>query len=200
MLEVQPTFKQRLLVLTLGCCLCVMLVCLLKTRLVNPSLTVQVNNLPQAMQDSMPPMGQANSISSLMQALGQNPHDLPKLLALTEALIDAGQLDAAMNFAKRAVAEDAKSWEPLYLLGVILHKQDHHEEACQMLEEALKCKDVPEIRYSLGMLYCYYLNNKAQGLSHLQAALKLPTISLDLKSSITEELKRQSKQEEAPQK
>ena len=100
---------------------------------------------------------------------------------------------AAETFAQRAITLDAGNSKPLYLLGVIMHNQGRNKEAAEALEKVLAIKDEASVRYSLGVLYLYFLENPAKGIEHLTAGLQDPKASDELKAAITQEL------EKAPQ-
>ena len=44
------------------------------------------------------------------------------------------------------------------------------------------------MRYSLGILYAYYLNQPDKSLEHFQKALDNPTAPVDLKKTISDEI------------
>lgn len=83
---------------------------------------------------------------------------------------------------------DVGNSKPLYLLGVIQHNQGRHKEAAEALERVVKIKDEASVRYSLGVLYIYFLEDTKRGAEHLRAGLNDPTASEELKAAIQQEL------------
>ena len=186
------SITDRIILICLILALTVMLGALLKNRLTSPSLTVTLNAREmhfEAKQETIP-QGM-DEISALMQSVAQNPNDLKLILQLAETLMRAEQWEPALNFAKRAQSVDPKAFEPVYMQGIILHRQGRYAEAASKLEEALNIRDDANCRYSLGILYCYFLNAKDIGQRHLIAALEIPDITLELKATIEKELNRQ---------
>ena len=96
--------------------------------------------------------------------------------------------DAAETFAQRAVTMDVSNPKPLYLLGVIQHSQGRHKDAAETLEKVLSIRDEASVRYSLGVLYIYFLNDAKHGVEHLRAGLNDPGASEELKTAIKQEL------------
>ena len=191
-----PHRKERLILYAICASLCVMVFLLLKARLTNPSLTIQASSQEQIFsantQTSSQGMGE---LGSLMQAISQNPKDPKVLKNLVEAFMQAEQWDAAENFARRLLAEDEKSFHARMYLGIILHAQKKDPEAAQFLEDAIIHKDDGAARYSLAVLYCYFLNEKEKGIAHLRAGLKDSTLSPELKKALEDELKKQLPEE-----
>lgn len=191
--ETIPSLKTKLVILSLALSCLVMVLALLKTRLLNPSLTVQLSGQEMHFNASDETVTQdMDEISALMQAVGRKPHDIQIILKLSESLLKKNQLEPAANFAKRAHLENPKAFEPLYLLGIILHRQGQYQEAKSKLVEALSLKDDAACRYSLAILYCYYLRQKDLGIAQLKAALKAPNLKDDLKQTLELELKKQT--------
>ena len=168
-----------------------MLVTSLKERFESPGLTEQRRPGPAAQagrQDD-----DAQQIGKLMRQIAENPNDSTAMIHLVEHLIGAQNWDAAETFAQRAITLDAANSKPLYLLGVIMHNQGRNKEAAEALEKVLAIKDEASVRYSLGVLYLYFLENPAKGVEHLKAGLQDPKASDELKAAIMQEL------EKAPQ-
>lgn len=183
--------KNRLLILLLAALLILMLFVLLKDRLLHPSLTVV--NTPREMHfqaSSETITRDMDEIEALMQKVKANPEDNALCLELCDALMRAERWDAAESFAQRVVQRDSQNFQAHFLLGVILHQQHKDEQASQALEKAVAIRDDASARYSLGILYLYFLKQSDMGIRHLQAALKLPNLSKDLKAAIEEELEK----------
>ncbi|MCR5814904.1 MAG: tetratricopeptide repeat protein [Desulfovibrio sp.] len=183
--------KHRLLILFLAALLVLMLCVMLKKSLLHPSLTVQ--NAPHEMHfqaSSETITRDMDEIGALMQMVKANPNDSSLTLKLCDALMRAERWDAAENFARRVTDLDPHSFQAHFLLGVILHQLNKNQEARDMLEKALTIHDDPAARYSLGILYLYFLQQTDKGLAHLQAALKLPDLTPELKATIEEEIQK----------
>lgn len=184
----RPNVSARMLIILLAAGLTVMLAVSLKARFQNPHLTVP------GRQQSMPAAGgeaeAGQSIGALMRKVSENPQDLNALLHLIEHLVVAQNWEAAETFAQRAVTMDVSNPKPLYLLGIILHNQGRNKEAAEALEKVLAIKDEASVRYSLGVLYLYFLNDPKRGIEQLQAGLKDPDVSADLKATIQQELEK----------
>lgn len=179
------TGSSRALVLLLALAFTVMLAVSLMERFQNPQLTVHV-------QHDQPPTADADGhdIGSLMQQAAQDPGNLNVLLHLVEALIGAQNWQAAETFAQRAVTMDVNNPRPLYLLGIVKHNMGQHKEAAEALEKVLALRDDASVRYSLGVLYIYFLKDVPRGVEHLSAGLHDPKASEELKRGLRDELEK----------
>ena len=185
----------RILIIALAVALAVMLGASLKARFQNPHLTVAARQQQgmgggEAGED-------AQTVGKLMRQVAENPQDLGALIHLIEHLVTAQNWDAAETFAQRAVTMDVSTPKPLYLLGVIQHNQGRHKEAAEALEQVVKIKDEASVRYSLGVLYIYFLEDPKRGAEHLRAGLTDATASEELKAAIKQELEKAPAVEEA---
>lgn len=184
-----PASSRPLLLVLLLVFLC-MLGTGLWQRFAQPELVQQVAHSPaQHTQDDMAAVGR------LMEEVSRNPADMDALLSLINSLMTLENWEAAESFARRGMQLDPKDPRPLHLLGVIQHSTDRNAEAAQSLEAVLKLHDDPSVRYSLGVLYIYYLKDSPRGLAHLRAGLALPNAGESLKRHIQAEL---DKAEAAP--
>lgn len=185
----KPRGIQRLLVIVLALGLTAMLATALVKRLQNPALTEQRPPVPQAtapQQDS----SSEDPVGALMQKVAENPNDMDALLRLAEAFMHAENWQAAETFAQRASVLDLKNPQPLFMLGVILHNLGREADAAQALEKVLTLQDTARARYSLGVLYLYFLDQKDKGLACLEAGLKDPALDAEMKQTIEEELQK----------
>ena len=163
----------------------------------NPSL-VSHNTVGSAAPSASPANGTPSAegmneatqqhIMALMQKLQQNPTDLEALIGLAEHFMGMQEWQKAETFALRAVVAAPNETQPLYMLGIIQHSQNRNAEAAASLEKVVAAKDEPSVRYSLGILYAYYLNQPDKGLEHLQKALANPAAPDDLKNAIADEI------------
>lgn len=185
-----PSFPHRLIMLALLAGLLVMLGTAVWQRIRQPELVQQVAHTPaQHSQEEV------SAVGRLMEQVSRDPTDMGSLLSLVNALVKMENWEAAENFARRAIALDARDPRPLHLLGVIQHNTGRHADAAQTLEAVIALKDDASVRYSLGVLYIYYLNNKERGLAQLRVGLGLPDVSDSLKKHLQSEL---NKAEQTP--
>lgn len=183
-----PNRSARALIILLALALIVMLGVSLKSRFQNPHLTVPARQ--QAMSAADGDAEGAQVVGKLMRQVAENPQDIDALIHLIEHLVTAQNWDAAETFAQRAVTMDVGNPKPLYLLGVIMHNEGRHKEAAEALEQVLKIRDDASVRYSLGVLYIYFLDDPKRGVENLNAGLNDPKAGEDLKASIKEELEK----------
>lgn len=181
--DAPAALPRRLLMLALMAGFLVMLGTAVWQRLSEPELVQKVAHVSaQHSQEEMAAVGR------LMEQVSRDPTNMDGLLALTNALIKMENWDTAETFARRAIELDGKDPRPLHLLGVIQHNTGRNVEAAQSLEAVLKLHDDPSVRYSLGVLYIYYLEDSPRGVEHLRAGLALPGISESLQKHMQSEL------------
>lgn len=185
-----PSFPHRLIMLALLAGLLALLGTAVWQRIRQPELVQQVAHTPaQHSQEEV------SAVGRLMEQVSRDPTDMGSLLSLVNALVKMENWEAAENFARRAIELDARDPRPLHLLGVIQHNTGRHADAAQTLEAVIALKDDASVRYSLGVLYIYYLNDKERGLAQLRAGLGLPDVSDSLKKHLQSEL---NKAEQTP--
>lgn len=183
--DAPAALARRLLMLALMAGLLVMLGTAVWHRFSEPELVQKVAHVSaQHSQEEM------SAVGRLMEQVSRDPTNMDSLLTLINALVKMENWDAAENFARRAIELDAKDPRPLHLLGVIQHNAGRHADAARTLEAVIALKDDASVRYSLGVLYIYYLNDKERGLAQLRAGLSLPGISDSLKKHMESELKK----------
>lgn len=146
-----------------------------------PATAGSMNGMDSAAQEG---------IMKLMQRLQQNPSDMEALSGLTEHFMHTQDWQRAETFAMRAVLAAPNETKPLYMLGVIQHNQKRHAEAAANLEKVAATDNDPSVRYSLGILYAYYLNDPDKGIGQFEKALKTPGITPELKTSVLEEIEK----------
>lgn len=184
MTDSRLSFTARAIILLLGLSLLVMLGVTIKERVSNPHLVTERPTAPQGMGQEQ------NLLASLMQKVAAEPTNKDALMHLAEHLMATQEWDAAATFAQRAVALDVNDPQPLYMLGVILHNQGKPQEAAATLEKVVALRDDATVRYSLGVLHSYFLQQKDKGRAHWEAGLKDPKISPEMRQAIEEELKK----------
>ena len=186
--------RSILLLITAG--LVLMLVSTLSYFSANPGLVSHTTTGTQAAAPSgqqMPTsagMDEATQqgVMALMQKLQKNPTDLEALVGLTEHFMHTQDWQRAETFALRAVVAAPNETQPLYMLGIIQHSQNRNAEAAASLEKVVAAREDPSVRYSLGILYAYYLEQPDKGLEQLQKALDNPNTPADLKKAVAEEV------------
>ncbi len=190
------TSSRRAILIVVAVAILVLLASTLSYFAENPSL-VSHNTVGSAAPSESPSgtpsaegMNEATQqhIMALMQKLQQNPTDLEALIGLAEHFMGMQEWQKAETFALRAVVAAPNETQPLYMLGIIQHSQNRNAEAAASLEKVVAAKDDPSVRYSLGILYAYYLNQPDKGLEHLQKALATPAAPDDLKKAIADEI------------
>ncbi len=192
MFELAASRKIILALLTLG--LLVMLGISLQQRISGEPLVVQGN--PSSSSEAADPMAALmTEIGTHMEELKQKPDDFDMLVHTSDLLIQTQQWDAAESFLQRAIKIDATKSEPHYMLGIVLHNKEKHAEAAASLEKVVTMNNDASARYSLGVLYAYYLDNKERALEHLKTALQDKNLPDSLRLAIEDEVK---KLEQAP--
>ena len=127
-------------------------------------------------------------VLALMQQLQVNPDDVPALLGLTEYFLHLNDWKSAERFARRAARVKSDDMKPHYLLSMALHGLGQNEEAAASLEQALQIREEAALRYSLAILYAYYLNDKQKAIAQLRRGLTDPALPGRLKADMEEEL------------
>lgn len=199
MTDQTPGKSRRSILLLLAAGLVLMLASTLSYLASNPSLIAHTGAGVAPAPESAPASQQAPSsagmdeatqqgIMALMQKLQQNPTDLEALTGLAEHFMHTQDWQKAETFALRAVVAAPNETRPLYMLGIIQHNQNRHAEAAASLEKVVAAKEDASVRYSLGILYAYYLDQPDKGIAHLEKALGDPSAPDDLKKALTEEI------------
>ena len=137
-----------------------------------------------AQENTMP----QSEIGRLMLSLQENPNDPAALIALGSELIRNGELQSARTFLERAETADVNNPDPSYLLGYISHLEKKEDEAIRYMEKSLSIKEQPAVHYSIGTIYCYFLNQKDRARDHWNRALAMPGCSDVQKKLIEAEL------------
>lgn len=135
-------------------------------RLANPSL-VQPTNIPaqpQAARDESP-------LARLMRQAGEEPNNASIQVELAMLLLGQGNVEEAQTFLDRARVLDVNNPDVPYLLGYIANFNKHYEDAARLMEESLALADRAEVRYSVGIIYQYYLKNTEKAVEHWKKGL-----------------------------
>ena len=180
--------QQRLVALCMAAAVLLMFATAIGYRFLHPEVLKPVpvpreTSAPQ--EDSERMMA---GVSLLMQRLQANPQDAAALIGLSEHFLHLEDWAPAEQFARRAAAAAPNDMKPHYLLSVALHGQNRNEEAAASLEQALALKDEPALRYSLGILYAYYLKDKGKAADQFRLGLAAPALPAPLKKDLEEEL------------
>lgn len=157
-------------------------------RIMHPELVVHRPVQQEASMGGMAGMKMDSAVGKLMEQVGKNPNDGTALFHLAQHLGTAGNWAAAESFIERAVVLEPTNPEWLHFLGVTKHGLEKNAEAAEALERVAGMTNKPDVRYSLAVLYIYYLQQPAKGKEHLQKALSAPDLPADLKKMISDEL------------
>lgn len=161
-------------------------------RITHPELVVH-RPVQEAGSGAMAGMKMDSAVGKLMEQVGKNPNDGNALFHLAQHLGTAGNWAAAESFIERAVVLEPANPEWLHFLGVTKHGLEKNDEAAAALERVASMTNKPDVRYSLGVLYLYYLQQPEKGKEQLQKALSSPELPADLKKMISDELDKISK-------
>ncbi len=158
------------------------------------SLVQRLQGDPLVVQGADPNVAELvenNAAATIMQEIGkhmeelkENPDNFDLLVHTADLLLQTEQWDAAESFLRRALTLDASKAQPHYLLGIALHSNEKHAEAAASLERVVSINNDPSARYSLGVLYAYYLEDKARALDHFAKALEMKDLGSDLRTAI----------------
>ena len=156
-----------------------MLAVTLYARLTEPSLVQHSHTQAVPAQENTMPQSE---IGRLMLSAA--------LIALGSELIRNGELQSARTFLERAETADVNNPDPSYLLGYISHLEKKEDEAIRYMEKSLAIKEQPAVHYSIGTIYCYFLNQKDRAIEHWNRALAMPECSDVQKKLIGAELRK----------
>lgn len=170
-MTLKPERQHFWVLLFLGAGLAAMLLASLWWRFQQPSLTI--SRFGGAAQSRAPVQADGmGAIGRLMEQAAKNPHDAPVLLKLTESLMAVGQWESAENFAQKALNETpGENPRAIYLLAVIHHNLGRHGAAAELLEKLLARQENPSARYSLAILYIYFLDKPEAGRGQLEKGI-----------------------------
>ena len=176
--------RQRLLLPFMGLLLLLMLASGLWARFSSPSLVIASGERRADPAHPAP----SDETGALMQALAADPDNVDIAIRLSRLLLDVGRIEAAQAFASRANELAPGRADAPALLGYIESRLGRYREAAALLEKSLKLEDNPRVRYSLGVIYAYYLDDPARSRGHFAAALAHPDAGADLAARIAREL------------
>lgn len=187
---------RRLVACAMGVGLVLMLGSAMSYLVEHPGLIVHqqqggaAGSAPQGMPGAPTADSQNAALMALMERLQKNPQDTEALLNLAGHFLHTDDYARAENFAMRAVmaAQGEAAAMPLYMLSMAQHSQGRHQEAAASLEKSLALKEDAETRYSLGILYRYFLKDEERGRAELQKALAAPGVTEALKKQVDSEL------------
>ena len=128
-----------------------------------------------AMAEAMQNDPEQAAMIDLMQKMQANPNDPDALLDLADMFMRRGDLERAENFINRAAVAVPSDARPPFYLGVLKERQGKYAEAAESLERSLS-------------LRIYHLNDKTAGRAQLEAALKSPDLTGNLKKLVETEL------------
>ncbi len=162
-------------------------------RINNPQLIVQTRGFPQqdmVAEETGGGMPMSPEVGNLMQAVKDNPDDVPTLINLTMHLMETQEWQAAETFVHRAIEFAPENAQAHYLHGIILYNSQRHDEAVKAFEQVVAIAEDASARYSLGILQVYHFENIAKGIEEFERGLRDPNASEELKKAITAELEK----------
>lgn len=109
-----------------------------------------------------------------LAALQKNPSDETALASITEIFLAHNEAKGAEILLQKGIISAPGSAMLPFLYGQVLAQNSQYEQTAQQWERALSLQDSAELRYSLGMLYRYQLNNENLAKEHFQKAKTLP--------------------------
>jgi len=143
----------------------------------------------QAEAQSVPMQSETQAhLMSMMSELQKNPNDVHALTGIARHFMGSGDFGMAERFAERVLHIEAKNPDALYIRGIARHNQNRHLEAVRDFEDAMSVQDSFALRYNLGILYGYFLNDKELGKKHLTKALEFPDVPQELKESVEKDI------------
>ena len=127
-------------------------------------------------------------VGELMRQVQANPADGAALIELVGHFVELEQWAPAEQFGRRAVAVLPGEARAHYLLSVALHGLSRNEEAATSLEQAVALDDSASLRYSLGILYGYYLGQKDRAAEQFRRGLEDHAAPGALRKDLEQEL------------
>lgn len=138
---------------------------ILKRRQNQPLLALELFNKTMAINPEMPflyvnrglvlaQLGRlSEAVDSLQLAIQQNPQQSGVNFELARVLQDLGQIDAAIEHYRKELQLTPDHLAAMGDLGLCLYMKNDPIGAVNIWERALKIKDLPYIRFNLGMAY-----------------------------------------------
>lgn len=183
----EPGARQKFLIVALLVLFALIVLAALGKRISEPSL-VQSSFGRAEMPPPQMPAPEMSAIGRLMNEAAQHPRDQAVLLKVAEGLLSQGQPQAAEEFARRVLSLESDNARALHLMGIINHQRGSHDKAAEFLEKSVAAADNAAARYSLGVLYTHFLNDKQKGAENFKKALADPAIAPGLKQAVEQEL------------
>ncbi|MDD6088167.1 MAG: tetratricopeptide repeat protein [Desulfovibrionaceae bacterium] len=109
--------------------------------------------------------------------------ELNMLISMAKKMLAEQNWNYAEMYALKALVKNAQSAEALYCLGISRYRMERYEEAALALEKTLQLQDDPAVRYSLGVLYLYYLGQATKGTNLLHSVVNDGEANDELKSN-----------------
>lgn len=96
------------------------------------------------------------AIKHFKEAIALNPHSLPSLIKIGDALREIGKIDEAIEWHKKALMEDPKHLQALYAMAEDFLKKGSVDEAKRCLEEIISIQPKRAL-YALRLLRNIYI-------------------------------------------
>ncbi|GAB7080779.1 tetratricopeptide repeat protein [Megalodesulfovibrio paquesii] len=145
--------------------------------------------MPQQTPQGMPGQAMAGldpqaigRVGALMRQMQTEPNNATLLAMLADEFMHVNDWDASISFLNRALVIEPSNARVMGLLGISHFNSKQYETAAQYFETLLTVEpDNAGAHYNLGMIYTRFLNKPEEGRRKLEALLKLPTASDQLR-------------------
>ena len=134
---------------------------------------------------------QSNKALKFMEILKNNPENTEALAGLGDLFLQAKIWDKSASFWKRYLTLKPKDEEAIYHYAIALLNMDKINDSADQFKRLVQVN--PENfhgYYYLGMLYVYYLDDKARGKAYLEKVLAMNPDHPELLKSIRNELQK----------
>jgi len=99
------------------------------------------------------------AIKHFRESILLNPHSVPAMIKLGDALREAGEVDEAIEWHKKSLLEDNKNITALYALATDYLRKENSEEAKKFLNEIISIQPKRAL-YALRLLRNIYIKEK----------------------------------------
>lgn len=158
------TEKHKVTAILLGGVLAVLLLTSIFTRLTHDPVRMEQGQQAQGKE-------QMQRVQQLMASLQENPGHVPTLVALAGAFLESESPEKAAGFARKALKLKGDHPQALMYLATAQYRSHAHDEAAQTLRRLLEITpDDPWVRYNLGIVLKYNLEQPETANQHFRKA------------------------------
>ena len=176
------TEKHKVTALLLGGVLAVLLLTSVFTRLTHDPVRMEQGQQAQDQE-------QMQRVQQLMAALQDNPEHVPTLVGLAGAFLESESPEQAARFARKALDIKGDHPQALMYLATSQYRTHAHEEAARTLRQLLEITpDDPWVRYNLGIVLKYNLEQPEAATEHFRKAREDAASHPDLLDRLEHEL------------